>query len=144
MSAPGRILLVEDREDWEKQITRYLRQGKYSYDVASDVVQAEGMLQDSKGWDVVVLDLRLKDWEEGNFEGMGLLPNIDALRRANGTQVIIVTAYPRSGNIREAWKDYEVADFFLKQDFDPDAFKQALRAAVKTAKEERDKILKPD
>jgi DNA-binding NtrC family response regulator len=140
-SVEGRVLLVEDRADWRKQLTKYLRQEGYFFETATTFDTALSLLG-SEPFDLILVDLRLVDWDDQNFQGMELLPRISELRKENGTQAIIVTAHPTPENVREAFRDRGVADFFIKSDLDPQGFKDAVRKAVVTAYEERHEILK--
>lgn len=141
MSITGRVLLIEDRADWRKQLSRYLRQEGHSFETVETYHEALAVL-DRQTFDVVLVDLRLVDWDDTNYKGLELLPRIDELRKENGTQAIIVTAHPTSENIREAFQDHDISDFLLKSDLNSQRFKQAVGKAVGKAQEERDKILR--
>ena len=141
MSVEGRILLVEDRADWRRRLTKYLQEEEYFFETATSYNAALEVL-DKKPFDVVLVDLRLVEWDDANFQGMGLLPRISELREENGTQAIIITAYPTPENVREAFRDRGVLDFFIKSDLDPQRLKGAIRDAVVKAYEARHEILK--
>ena len=137
----GRILLIEDRADWRRRLTKYLQQEGYYYKTAGTYDEALATLN-KESFDVVLVDLRLADWDDTNFQGMELLPRINQLRKETGTQAIVVTAYPTPETVREAFHNHGVADFFMKADLDPQKLKQAIRKAVGTASKARSEILK--
>ena len=78
----------------------------------------------------MLLDLRLKDWEEGNFEGWELMDKLEVRRKEHGTQVIIVSAYGESQHVREGFKKYHIIDYIDKKRLDPREFRRAVADAI--------------
>lgn len=140
MGVEGRVLLIEDRPDWRRKLTKYLKADGHSFKTAKTYTEALSLL-DTEAFDVVLVDLRLVDWDDSNFQGLDLLPRIDELRKTNGTQAVVVTAYPTPENIRQSFRDHGVSDFLFKADFDPKMFKRAVRTAIIRAYAERYDIL---
>ena len=62
MKLEGKILLIEDRPDWRRKFTKYLEQDGHSFRVAKTHDEALTLL-DREPFDVVLIDLRLVDWD---------------------------------------------------------------------------------
>jgi CheY-like chemotaxis protein len=140
MAHEGRILLVEDQREWQVELKNLLADYPYSIKTADSAQQASDLL-DHHVYDLVLLDLRLRDWEEGNFEGWELMDKLEAYRTEQGTQVIIVSAYAETQHVREGFKKYHIADYIDKKRLDSRGFQSAVADAIEKAYEERGEIL---
>ena len=140
MAHEGSILIVEDQHAWQVELKDLLREYPYSIKVADSRQKAFDLLE-HRVYDLVLLDLRLKDWEEENFEGWMLMDSLAAFREEQGTQVIIISAYGQPMHVREGFKKYHMADYFDKKHLDPQGFQRAVADAIEQAYEERDEIL---
>ena len=140
MAHEGRILLVEDQREWQVKLKELLQDYLYSIKVADSLQKASDLLKHHV-YDLVLLDLRLKDWEEGNFEGWELMDKLEVCRKEKGTQVIIVSAYGEPQHVRDGFKKYHIADYIDKKRLDPQDFQKAVADAIKQAYEERGEIL---
>ncbi|HLF25405.1 MAG TPA: response regulator [Anaerolineae bacterium] len=142
MPHEGRLLMVEDDKKWENELRGLLSDRPYKMMMAQTLPQARGLLKDHV-FDVVLLDLRLKDWEDSNFDGWRLLEDLRPATEEQGTQVIIVTAYGTIEHVRDAFKKHQIVDFFQKQHLAEreDEFRQAVATAVDRAYSVRDSIL---
>jgi CheY-like chemotaxis protein len=136
MAYEGRILLVEDQREWQIELSDLLQDYPYSIKMADSLQKASDLLEHYV-YDLVLLDLRLKDWEEGNFEGWGLMDTLETCRQEQGTQVIIVSAYGEPEHVRKGFKKYDIADYIDKKRLDPDDFLESVAEAVEKAYEER-------
>ncbi|MBC8492230.1 MAG: response regulator [Chloroflexi bacterium] len=140
MTNEGRILLVEDQREWQVELKDLLRDYPYSIKVADSLQKASDLLKHHV-YDLVLLDLRLKDWEEGNFEGWQLMDSLAACKEEQGTQTIIISAYGQPTHVRDGFKKYHIADYFDKKHLDPQGFQKAVADAIEQAYEERGEIL---
>jgi CheY-like chemotaxis protein len=140
MAHEGRILLVEDQREWQVEIKDLLRDYPYSIKEAESLQKASDLLR-LHVYDLVLTDLRLKDWEEGNFEGWELLDNLATIREEQGTQVIIISAYGEAHHVREGFKKYHIADYIDKRRLVPQDFQKAVADAIEKAYEEKGAIL---
>jgi len=140
MAGEGRILLIEDQREWQVELVSLLRGYLYSIKVAESLQKASDLLNHHV-YDLVLLDLRLKDWEEKNFDGWGLMDRLDACRKEQGTQVIIVSAYGQAQHVREGFKKYHISDYIDKKRLDPQDFRKSVTDAIETARKERGEIL---
>jgi len=136
----GRILVVEDRSDWRKKLTGILKEEGYSVREAANYDKAVSLLQ-KHVFDLVLLDLRLVDWNERDFKGMDLLNDLDKLADEQGTNVIIITGYGTAEHARKAFKDHHVFDFLTKAKFDLQEFKTLVAEAIENAYAKRGDIL---
>lgn len=141
MDHSGRILLVEDLKEWQRMIKELLPEDSYRvFKVAEDLQKASDLLKHHV-FDLVLLDLRMNDWDEQDFKGFKLLGQIAEVREEQGTQVIIVSAYGEPEHVREGFKKYDIADYFDKKWLKRDEFRKAVADAIEKAYEERQQIL---
>ena len=144
MDVEGRILLIEDREDWRRRLTKYLQKEGYFVETTKTYAEASDVLG-RESFEVVLVDLRLADWDPTNVQGMQILRYVDELRKESGkesgTQAIVVTGYPTVETVREAFRDHGVSDILFKADFDLQSFTKAVRDAAVKAHKIMDKII---
>lgn len=140
MAHEGRILLVEDLRDWQVEIQNLLSSYSYSIKTANKLQKARDLLKDHV-YDLVLLDLRLEDWNEENFDGWKLMDRLSACRDEAGTQVIIVSAHGMTDHVRDGFKKYKIHDYFDKKRLDSKHFQNSVAEAVNKAYEERGEIL---
>lgn len=135
------ILVVEDTPDWRGKLVGYLiEEGEYNVVEAHNYKTATELLYKDP-YDVVLLDLRLIDWDERNEQGMQLLCELDSIAELNGTQAIVITGYATRQRMRVAFRDHQVVDFIEKQRFDPQEFKATVLQAAHRAYDRRAEIL---
>jgi len=154
--AEQRVLVVEDEEDWQQELTRAFKElfGE-EVDVAHDLDPA-WILLNSRHYEIVTVDLSLVGGTPSNAftpneRGFELLKRLrHSHRAAPSPALIIVTGYPTSQAMIEAFTEHRVDDFVEKfpggKSFDRDAFIERMRrvlmhARLRTARrrvEERD------
>jgi len=140
MQPECRILIVEDESDWLRRLKNYLADEPYSIKIAENFQKAANLLRDHV-FDTVLVDLRLRHWKRDNFEGMEILKLIDKVAEEQGTTAIIVSAYGKAQHVREGFKMHGIVDYIDKKELDPEALRQAVRAAVAEAYSRRGEIL---
>jgi DNA-binding NtrC family response regulator len=126
----GRILVVDDDRDWLDNLVTYLPPADEITE-ASDYMTARREIIENC-FELAILDLRLVDVDERNFQGMDLLSLIrkrDAEREAF-TQVIIVSAYGTSENIRESYRDFQIYYYFDKRLFSPLQYRETVKSLL--------------
>ncbi len=129
------ILIVEDDPRWQNALRRFLKSEGYSIAIASSYDEAVAKLE-TECFDLVVLDVRLVDWDVTNEEGMQVLEKIKQLGLDGVTQKIIVTGYGTTEGQREAFRKYGVLDFIPKEGneqtpgFDRHEFIRLVRSAL--------------
>ena len=135
------ILVIEDTKDWRTKLVNYLiEEGEYNIHEADNYERANELLQEQP-FDVAVVDIRLVDWDEQNEQGMQLLRELDEIKEANATQVIVITGYGTEERMRRAFRDHRVVDFMKKKGFDPQEFKATVLMAAEKAFRRRGEIL---
>jgi len=125
MSKPGRVLVVDNLEIWREELVETLRREGYDADSVSTVGEALQRLQESF-YHVLVVDMRMRDTDQSNIDGLALL---DELKRAGlneATRVVMLSAFGTPRHIREAFTIHRVADFLSKGDFSQEAFLQTI------------------
>jgi two-component system sensor histidine kinase TorS len=110
------ILIVEDRRDWQRIYEDILVDIGYSYEIVDSGARAIRKLS-QKPFKLAIVDMRLTDWDDKNFEGMDVINWL--LENAADTKVIAMTAYGTPEIVRECFKSGVVVDFFFKASFSP-------------------------
>lgn len=136
MKGEWKVLLIEDDVSWRRKLTGYLKTEGYSVQEADTYAKARELLRTGRV-DLVVLDLRLVDWDETDYSGMDLLDDIDRLAEEWATKTIILTGYGTVEHALEAFKEHGVFDFITKARFNRHEFIQVARAALQQAEAER-------
>lgn len=121
MNEQGRILIVEDREDWRKTLVEELSRRHFSVDAVESVEKARQLLM-AEIYHVLILDIRLNDSDTSNIDGLKLLEEMDKQGLTDAIQVIMLSAYGTKDRMRMAFRDYKVADFVFKTRFNSAAF----------------------
>lgn len=124
----GRVLLVEDREDWQIIITNLLDEAGYFWRMATNAQEALLELE-KESFHLVILDLRL---QQNNLplrsnEGWLLLDYLVEARPK--TKVLILSGQASPGDVADLLTHYPIVGFIEKQNFNP----QAVQAAVAQA-----------
>jgi DNA-binding NtrC family response regulator len=131
----GKILVVEDYADWRQLLTGLLQREGYDVADVSTLQVARDQIDQTPDLDLAILDIRLVETDETNEEGMRLLAEIH--QRGGFTQVIMITGHGTMESQRKAFRDYHAFDFFRKEQFDSEEFRQAVREAVEEAAHSR-------
>ena len=88
-----RALVVDDNQSWLKTLTRLVRDAGYSVSTAQ--TYAEALLEVGKNEsppDLIVTDIRLRDDDESNEDGLRLL--VELYERGQLRASMVVTGYP--------------------------------------------------
>ena len=131
----GKILIVEDYADWRQLLTGLLQREGYQVEDMATLREARSYIDQTKDLDLAILDIRLVETDETNEEGMRLLGEIH--ERGGFTRVIMITGHGTMETQRKAFREYHAFDFFRKEQFDSEEFRQAVREAVEQAVRER-------
>lgn len=131
----GKILVVEDFADWRELLTGLLQREGHEVQAAATLQEARDYLDQAKDLDLAILDIRLVETDEMNQDGMRLLSEIH--ERQGFTRVIMITGHGTMETQRKAFRQFHAFDFFRKEEFDSDEFRQGIREAVEQAARER-------
>lgn len=126
MHTHGRILVVEDRDDWRKILVEELERAHFSVDAVETAEKARQLLT-TRIYHVLILDMRLNDNDTSNTDGLDLLKEMDRQGLTDAIQVIMLSAYGTKEHMRVAFRDYKVADFVFKTRFNSSAFVEDVR-----------------
>lgn len=116
MDRQGRILILDDLEQWREQQVETLLKGGFYAESASTVDQALQRLNENY-YHVLIVDIRLVEGDEGNKEGIDLLGELDKRGLSGTTTVIIHSAYGTPERMRKAFRYHKVADFLSKDNY---------------------------
>jgi two-component system nitrogen regulation response regulator NtrX len=131
----GKILIVEDYADWRQLLTGLLQREGYQVKDMATLQEARSYIDQTKDLDLAILDIRLVETDETNEEGMRLLGEIHEC--GGFTRVIMITGHGTMETQRKAFREYHAFDFFRKEQFDSEEFRQAVREAVEQAVRKR-------
>ena len=131
----GKILIVEDFADWRELLQDLLQREGYDVKSAATLQEAQDHIDQAGDLDLAILDIRLVETDETNQDGMVLLDEIREHR--SFTQVIMITGHGTMESQRKAFREYHAFDFFRKEQFDSEEFRQAVREAVEKATHDR-------
>src|ERR1051326_546993 len=121
MSKQGRVLVVEDRADWNQALAETLEHARFDVDTATDTIRARQLL-DTNYYHVLILDIRMDDGDTSNIDGLKLLEYLHTRGLTEAIQVVILSAYGTKEQMRTAFRDKQVADFIFKQRFSANTF----------------------
>jgi CheY-like chemotaxis protein len=125
MNRQGRVLIVDDLEKWRKELVSILQREGYATVSADTAASAFAHLQ-TEIYHVAVLDIRLVDLDQNNTDGIDLLRDLGKRGLHEATRIIILSAYGTQEHMREAFKDYRVADFLSKNHFTRKGFLESV------------------
>ncbi len=117
MQTKKRILIVEDMDNWREVLVTIL-QHKYEVVLSTAYNEAVEVLQNNT-FDLVILDVRLKDQEKFNIQGIELLRLIK--ESYSDIPVAILTGHPESVR-QQTLEHYKPDIFLLKANLDIDTF----------------------
>ncbi len=128
MNRQGRVLIVDDLEKWRKELVSILQREGFATASADTSTLALKRMQ-SEIYHVAVLDIRLVDAELNNTDGIGLMRELGKRGLSEAIRVIILSAHGTSEQMREAFKEYRVADFLSKDGFTREGFLESIHQA---------------
>jgi two-component system nitrogen regulation response regulator NtrX len=131
----GKILIVEDFADWRELLGGLLQREGHEVEAVATLQEARDCLDQISDLDLAILDIRLVETDETNEDGMRLLAEIR--ERQTFTRVIMITGHGTMESQRRAFREYQAFDFFRKEQFDSEEFRQGVREAVEQAARER-------
>jgi DNA-binding NtrC family response regulator len=131
--AKGVVLVIEDSPDWMRKLVKMAEKAGYEARRAPTMDKAVALLR-STTFDAVVADLRLKEWETGNIQGLQAL---NAIPEESRPAAVVVTGHPDADNVRLSFRDFKVVDIIFKYSFDSKVFSEKLDLAVRETRKRR-------
>ena len=128
------ILIVEDDEQWQAVLKETLEDEGYDVTVIADYQYGRQALQKGS-FDLVILDLEL-DTSAPTLEGKRLLNFISRSRL--DVHCIIVSGKGDVQTVRDAFKQYDVADFIAKERFEIPSFIKTVQDVLMKVKVQDD------
>lgn len=122
LSRKGRILILDDLLSWRKELTNLLQKNGYETYSVETVDQVLNAVQKDL-YHVLILDIRMQEGDTTDSQGLALLKELSERGLTEALQVIILSAYGTNERVRQAFKEYKVADFLEKTDFFTDQSK---------------------
>ncbi len=129
MDKHGRILIVDDEQQWRKELVETLKRGEFHVDSVSRASEALDQLM-AASYHLIVLDIRLDHADQSNIEGIELLEEMNKRGLDEVTKVIMLSAYGTKEHMRTSFRKYNVVDFLSKEDFDNQIFLEIVRQVL--------------
>jgi len=126
MNRPGRILIIDDAEKWREELIEILQDEGYHATSAPTTNEALDLSSDDI-YHVLVLDSRMNEADQSNENGIYLLSELARRGLSEATKVIMLSAYATRERTRTAFKEFEVADFLYKEEFNKQMFLESVR-----------------
>ncbi len=117
----GRILVMDDEEAWRDELAETLRRNDFLVDTASTAEYAIKLL-DEGFYHLLVLDLCMDEMDQANEGGITLLKELEKRGLSDATRAVMLSAHGTREQMRDVFKDYKVADFFFKDQFNNRTF----------------------
>jgi CheY-like chemotaxis protein len=123
--------VIDDDNDWLVSLEKYLPPVD-SVLRATDYHTAVQQLS-LQSFDLVVVDLRLVDADDSNFQGMDLIRLIREQDRQRGkfTQIVVVSAFGTPEHIRESYRTFNIYYYFDKRYFSPSKYRDSIAEALR-------------
>jgi CheY-like chemotaxis protein len=130
-----RALVIDDQPTWLeifKELLSELGCDVVTTDNYSDAID----IIEKKYLHLVVTDIRLRDDDKDNQQGLEILSYINKIGFGDIVGKVVITGYGTRDWARQAFKEYKVHDFIPKQGpdgkgFDENDFQQSLQAALR-------------
>lgn len=120
MKTTGRILVLDDEEQWRNILGEALR-SEFKVDVASSIAEGRELLRNNF-YHLGVFDVSMVYGDGTNREGLDFVGELEQGDHAEGLRVVLISGYENKTWLREAFKKFKVADFQDKLDFSESEF----------------------
>jgi FixJ family two-component response regulator len=121
MRRNGHVLIIDDQQEWRDEPPEILVRAGYNAVAVPTVSDALTQL-DQNIYHVMIVDIRMDASDQSNVEGIDLLKQLEQRGLNEATKVIMLSSYGDMEKIRIAFRDYDVADFMEKRDFNKATF----------------------
>ena len=126
MNKQGRVLVVDDLENWREELAETLQRDGFYVDTASTASEALKSLSETL-YHLLVLDIRMDEADPNDTDGLDLLRELDKQGLSEALQIIMLSAHDTKEQVRTAFKEHGVADFLSKDKFNNREFLQDVR-----------------
>jgi DNA-binding SARP family transcriptional activator/CheY-like chemotaxis protein len=124
-----RVLVVENREDWQNIVAQTLNEQGYFWRIARNAQEAL-LEMEKENFHLVILDLKLQRHELPlrSTEGWLLLDHLVETRPK--TKVLILSGRAGPGDVADLLTNYPIIGFIEKRNFNAEAIKEAVEQAT--------------
>jgi ActR/RegA family two-component response regulator len=134
-----KILIVEDYPNWRDFMVQLL-EDEFDVTKAENYEEAINIIQNQVlPFHVIVADIRLRDNDQDNKDGLRLVEEVNRISRF--TKAIVITGYPSVDTTKEAIRKLRVFEYLEKSpwddSFDPFLFCKTVREAADNAEKEQ-------
>src|SRR5215472_15132056 len=126
MERQRRVLILDDLPKWRSALVEILRRGGFYAEAVSSSTEALRQIEKTL-YHVLLLDVRLNDTDPTNQEGIDLLRTLKKRSLSEATKVVMISDYGNKETTRNVFREYEIADFVFKDNFDEDELLQVVR-----------------
>lgn len=126
-----RILLVENRQDWQEIVTVVLAEQGYFWRVASTASEAVAQLE-SQSFHLVILDLKLQPTELPLRSNEGWLLLDYLIDKHPKTKIVILSGKAGPKDVADLLTQYSIIGYIEKQTFNPQAILDAVAQAARS------------
>ena len=126
-----RVLLVENREDWQQIVVGELSQAGFFWRVANNAQEALDEME-KEGFHLVILDLKLQQGELPLRSNEGWLLLDYLVEKHPKTRVLILSGRAGPTDVADLLTQYPVIGFVEKQNFNPEVIKEAVIKAAQS------------
>lgn len=125
----SRVLLVENREDWQQIVTAVLDEAGCFWRVARNAPEALREME-QENFHLIILDLKLQQQALPlrSTEGWLLLDHL--VETQPKTKIVVLSGKASPGDVADLLTHYPIITFIEKQSFTPQALHEALAQAV--------------
>ena len=121
MGRSRRVLIVDYDQHWRETLMDvFLKENMYVQAVSS-VEQALNKLNEDF-FHLIILDIQMVKDEKGIKETFYFLENLISIGINNVIKVIILTEHANNDTMKIAFREYQVADFLFKKEYDTSTF----------------------
>ncbi len=128
-----RVLLVENREDWQDIVISVFEEAGYFWRLSSNAREALEEMN-KEGFHLVVLDLKLQQADLPLRSNEGWLLLDDLVENYPKTKVVILSGKAGPSDVADLLTHYPVIGFIEKQNFTPEAINDAVAQASRSPK----------
>lgn len=124
-----RVLLVENREDWQQIVTAVLEEAGCFWRVARTAQEALHEME-QESFHLIILDLKLQQpmLPLRSTEGWLLLDHF--VETQPKTKIVVLSGKASAGDVADLLTHYPIITFIEKQSFTPQALREALAQAM--------------
>jgi ActR/RegA family two-component response regulator len=138
METKGKILVVEDYQNWREQLQRLLEKDGFTVKTAANIGEVQDILR-MQMFDFAVVDIRLSEGlSDTEHDAAQMEQTLREIQQyGDDTRILVLSAYGTPRLVRNAFKKFGVADFMEKADFNRDQFLHIVRMWTQNAVEKR-------